>query len=560
MTNALPAPPTDIEAAVSSDLSRQPSPRSRLLRVFLALTIAALMGAFAFHAFTRHNDFPLHYHPDEPSKVEQLRSPTQARNLNHPLLMLEAAHLWMEARETDRDDALAVAIAGRSTSAALASIAVVAFALVGYATAGFIGLAIVGTMAMLCPPLLVYAHFLKEDAALICGIAIVMLGTRWMTLAQSARAQLLAAIVLGAGCAAATSGKFVGVATLVPAAVTLAIAPLSRRWLLPARVVLFALAALGTIVGINARAFDDPWTLTRSERMQETLHENFAHATGHHGGLTLPKPNAFLHGIATSEVMPHAWIFAAIGAAGIVIIRLRHGRAPFDRWALIMATLAATYAVVLAFNVLPFTRYALPMTVIAYVAAGLLIACVVQRLPPAYHEFRFGVAAGCATIALVAQGTRCYDFNRQFADDSRQRLREWVAANTSRNDRIAADLFTSLATRGDPHRFPNQHPIRPRIERRMYAADVGTLDALAQRGIRYVAVSHLNYARFFIPGAHGIDDHDEWFAHRQQFYSDLFARGELVWSSTPNPPTHANVNPELRVYRIDHLRPGGRVP
>ena len=85
----------------------------------------------------------------------------------------------------------------------------------------------------------------------------------------------------------------------------------------------------------------------------------------------------------------------------------------------------------------------------------------------------------------------------------------------------------------------------------MFAADAAYgLDGLATVGVEYVAVAAPSYERFFVPGVRALMGQDEALARRQRFYADLFDRGELLWSSSPRPPTHAHVNPELRLYRV----------
>ena len=87
------------------------------IKTVFALLIALAMASVSFHLFTRNNDFPLNYHPDEWTKVEQIASFRQYRNANHPLLMLESANLARQWSNVSRNDELAVAVVGRNTSA-----------------------------------------------------------------------------------------------------------------------------------------------------------------------------------------------------------------------------------------------------------------------------------------------------------------------------------------------------------------------------------------------------------------------------------------------------------
>ena len=60
-------------------------------------------------------------------------------------------------------------------------------------------------------------------------------------------------------------------------------------------------------------------------------------------------------------------------------------------------------------------------------------------------------------------------------------------------------------------------------------ADVGSIDELRTRGIRYVAVSKTDYGRFFRqthkPTKSGLADYER----RKKFYERLFREGELLW-------------------------------
>ena len=445
--------------------------RRRPVSIACALLVSLALAALSLFLFTRHNDFPTNYHPDEWSKVEQLRSPTHARNLNHPLLMIESADLVRQAWHVPVKDGFQVAVAGRWASAILASVGVVALCLAGFAAHGWVGLAIVGPAVALCPPLLVYAHYLKEDATLIGGLAVTVLGARLVVSSRRAIAQLPATIVLGVGCAMAASGKYVGVAALVPALLALGIAPLARRWLWPARLSLFVVVATAATVAINARAFDDPWRLKIDPLLQERVDAEYAHATTEHSGLALATPNVFCLRVAAAEIMPHAWAIGTLGAGALVVHAIRRRRWPITRWSLVLAAFPATFAVVLAHNIIPFERYALPLTVFGYLIAGNLAAAAIATTID--RRAIAGLATSLvAAIVIVAQGDRCVRFDRQFADDSRQRLREWLAANVPANAVVIADWYADLYGGGDARRFPDQS--MPRVNIRAAAGYVGS--------------------------------------------------------------------------------------
>lgn len=535
--------------------------------VLIALICSAAISGVSYSLFTRNNDFPITYHPDEWSKVDQIASQRQPRNLNHPLLMLEAANVLRGWSDVSLRDDLAVAIVGRNTSALLASIGVFCFGMAGFVLFRLVGLAIVGTTLALCPPLLVYAHYFKEDASLIGGIGVAVLGATLVLTARQCWTQALSAIVLGIGCAAAASGKYVGAAVIAPALLAVFIAHIPRWWAVPIRIVVFLVVAAVTFVAINARAFDDPWTLTLKPYAQYSFEEEFEHGTTSHDGVRLTTPGLFCIRIAASEVMPHLWIGFALSIAAIVfaaIARSRSKRLPVEsfsssesttpfrvsiRTMAVLLGFLATFALVLSFNAIPFARYALPITVLSY----FLIACVIcVAIGALQFSMRARVLVVCLSLAVIVfmQGRRCLQYDRQFADDSRQRLRDWVALNLPRGSTIIADSFAQLSARGDRHRFPNQPRLNVYVRGFGHAASAGPLHRLAASGIRYVVVAEPNYQRFFAPGVEAVEGTEQRLEAMRAFYMDLFARGTLLWSSKPSPANNAYVDPELAIYDI----------
>lgn len=540
------------------------TPLQRFVGAAFATIVAMWLAAASFALFTRNNDFPISYHPDEDGKVEQLVSPTSERNFRHPLMLLETAQLALHLKDVSPGDGRAVAIAGRSASAFLASVGVFACALLGYAIAGWIGLAIVGPTVALCPPLLVYAHYLKEDASLVGGLAVATLGVGLVLSTSRALPQLGATLVLGVGCAMAASGKYVGAAAAAPALLAVLIAPLASWWQWPTRLVLFVAVTVAAAVAINFRAFEDPWHLTLKPVVESQFDWEYTHGTTGHSGVALPVPNAFVLRVARGEVMPHLWAMALVGGLLLIALVVRDRRWPISRVAIAMAALPATFAVVLSHNTIPFERYALPITFFAYVLAALLIAAAIARLARDHRRSALVAAALTATVIVVAQGRRCLDFDRRFADDSRQRLREWLAANAPPGSIVVADWFSNLHQEPDNWRFPGRP--EPRIRLRMnsgYAAGGAgsSLEAMAANGVRYVVAVRTTYSRFFAEGIQTIDpSNNDWLKRTQHFYNDLFDRGDLVWSNLPNPVANGYVDPEIRVYKIDRLRPSNLPP
>ena len=114
------------------------------------------------------------------------------------------------------------------------------------------------------------------------------------------------------------------------------------------------------------------------------------------------------------------WLFLAFG---IVVLMARR---VFDRSTLVLCFFLLTFGVVLSYSAFPFPRYALPITVLGYFVSGQLIASALRGSKQP-RWFKQAMVALCLGLIIALQGTRCWRFDMQFADDSRQRLHEWAA-------------------------------------------------------------------------------------------------------------------------------------
>src|SRR5688572_11691748 len=197
-----------------------PAGRATLL-VFLGVFAAGLL------LFSRYNDFPFYYHPDEPGKVGQVIK--NKRNLHHPLLMLTTVDvarrvtLWGDAKK----DSQKVVAVGRWTTAAFAALGAAALAVLACRIHGLVTGVAVGAICIANPLLYELAHYFKEDPYLAAGLAITCLALHRMMTAPDARGIAL----LGAATALAAAGKYVGF-ILLPVAIAATLltksSPLSR--------------------------------------------------------------------------------------------------------------------------------------------------------------------------------------------------------------------------------------------------------------------------------------------------------------------------------------------
>src|SRR5689334_9496074 len=102
MTTA--AEPDSPEAIAAPSATEQPSPALGRVILRRAGVVLALAITFAISLFlyTRNNDGPPWYHPDEAGKAYQVID-GRYRNFNHPLLLLEASELMTRIRHPELD-------------------------------------------------------------------------------------------------------------------------------------------------------------------------------------------------------------------------------------------------------------------------------------------------------------------------------------------------------------------------------------------------------------------------------------------------------------------------
>ena len=113
----------------------------------------------------------------------------------------------------------AVAIDGRYISAAASALAVGLLTLLGIYLFGLGGGILTGLLLASHPLLFELSHYLKEDCCLLLGVTAFFAA---LAVYEHLRT-LIAATMLGAACGLATSGKYIGIITLVVALPTLLI-------------------------------------------------------------------------------------------------------------------------------------------------------------------------------------------------------------------------------------------------------------------------------------------------------------------------------------------------
>lgn len=585
------------------------------LRHSLAVTAAAVALAVAcFFLFSWHyNVLPYDYHPDEPGKVAQILY--NWRNFHHPLLMLETAQLlrqwlhWPPLTYPSLPDPnfeqymQKLTELGRRVCAGYAAGAVVLLALTGGLLAGWRGGLAVGLCCGLLHPLVIFAHDFKEDTTLCFGLALFALTAVafWQALvcrpqhhpptAASARTpappsalkMCLLSIGMGLASGVASSGKYVGMATL-PVALLLALAgPTGRRgwpalfWR-PAR-------ALGVLIGWVAAFSLINWRIfSHWPRFLNGFFSELEHGLSEHYGLTTSLPNTLWLELLNQQLTRPVWL----GVLCCLIFQLTSrwtSRPPMPStttpsptetpayplapgsW--ILPGLALLYLAMLLASPLFFSRYALPVFLFLHATAGLGLVTAAHAAsqvwdPPAAHEnlfFRSLAPRPAMTLTLAAllllviavQLPLCLDNLRQIRQDSRLQFLAWVRAHMPPGSHILQDSYVGLPT-GWLQLDGNRGRIQVSCPG-IFAADRSTLSMLFPRRITHVAVCDLSYGRLFNPRIRPTPGTETLYQRRRNFYEQLFRTATLEWEYVPPRPTGGYVNPAIRLYRLSSPSP-----
>lgn len=515
-------------------------PFVRALR--LPLACVGLFAACLF-LYTRHNDFPLRWHPDEPGKAHQVI--TGERNFNHPQLLLEATQLVL-AFGPDQASGQTVVEAGRFVSALAAAAAVICLALAAFIFDRWHGFAFAAVLLGLSPALVTFSHYMKEDACLIFGLSASVLAAagayfieRRATTGHPTRGLITCTAwgLLGAACALAASGKYVGVMSLalLPPLVLLARgAWWARLGKLGLAIALFALV-LGVV---NHRMLsDDPAHGLLSAEGRQGLMREIDHGTTNHMGLTAQRPQLYMIRTAAQMTWPHALLPAAALPLVLYVTRRR----PWAFHALV-GYFFCVCALVLSASAILFPRYALPLAILIQFMAVLSLArgtALLPARPPS--TIVITLILGLFGVALMRINL---DSLHQFAHDSRAALHDWAATNLPYRARVYADGYSDIGAPVFRQRRPDLHLTTP-----LFIPDQFTLAELTPRDT-YIIIASFSYQRFFEPLALPAPGHEAMTLRRRAFYEELLEHHTPVWSATPARDMRANTNPALRVYRV----------
>lgn len=479
----------------------------------------------AFLLGMRHNSFPYFYHPDEAVKVEQVR--TGNWNYHHPMLLLTATKAAVTFGNVPME-AQRIVETGRIVSAAFAALAVVALSLLGYAWRGWAAAIAAGLTLLLHHQFFELAHYLKEDTALVFGVALTFL----LTFLFAQKPDVWRAAMLGAAVGCAISGKYIGLAVLVVV--------LPVFWHLPkegraVRIAAFAGTLVAILLLINLPLILNLGTFAHSfdREMQLVVHGQ--------QGATRRVPHSLYLNIFRDNTTPVMWVLLIVFLAE----RWRERRI-LTRAEWLLIAFPFVYTLALSFSPKTNDRYFLPATAMFTLFAG-FGALDTARLLSRWLPLRW--ATWAVIVALVAaQLPSWWRYETAFQHDDNRELIEWVKAHLPPTAVIAKDsriLLPDPKNSRDATRF---EPMPQTILAKKYAADLGNIAELRRMGVTHVAISETDYGGFFLNSVRPQKRDIPEFERRKAFYSELLRNGDLLFQRDRG--TVLYLHPGIRLYAM----------
>ena len=486
------------------------------------MKLALVVWSLALFAATlalnlRHRDFAWYYHSDEGSKIEQVVSGKW--NFNHPMLLLRVSKIARDLSGSPRDPQSVVEI-GRAVSATFTALAVVAFSLFAFQWRGWLAALSAGGALMLHHQLFELSHYMKEDTALLFGLSLALLALGLFETKPS----LANACAMGAACALAISGKYIGAVVLLATGPTLLKAPGKYRR------VAFAAGLVAVLLIVNWPLLSD-FTTFQSAFARETTF-----VVEGQKGSTRSIPHAQYWNVFIDNTTPAIWLLLALflaarwgGWTAITLTRWHAVAFPFF------------YALMLSFSPKENDRYFLPATAMFTVLAALAVPDVTRLFPRKW-------AAPLAAIVLVlSQLPSWLRYERALQTDDSRDLQAWC------RDQLPADAVIAKDSRiwlPDPKKPDGvaADAIPQKVIASKFAAGLGTNEQLLAQGITHVAVSESDYGRFFLKSLRPKKGEEAEFARRKTFYERLFREGKMVFERERG--TVLYLHPGIRVYQI----------
>ncbi len=519
---------------------------SRLL-VFVVAALTCGIAVAPYH------EFSIHVHADERGKIEQIQENT--RNHHHPLLNLTLVDMAVDLFGVDRENSHDVAVAGRRVSIVLTGLAAGMLVLLAFEVAALPGAAAAWLLLLFHPRMFRFAHFFKEDPAMLLGLSIfAWLVVRWLLHGGEwgARRRWLWMIALGVSLAMAGTAKWVGyfwlpwgllaVVGCCPRGVCV---KFGKRVGL-AMVVLITALLLSTVVqwrALNERAQLEESLASEVERLADTEYSKNQDSVPH---------KAYLDAMMGKP----ARVTLILGLVYLVALGL--GRTPWKRSAgeVIVVLSILSYLVMLSFVAKTADRYLLPGYAFFCVFAALGVVCLwAAALRIRKKGWRYAAVA-LATAMLVfssyrmlrgwqweVEGVTSFELQREMADWLRDTLPEGAKV-----------VYSSRVALVDPT-YPEQFASEPRggaIEELpfpvVYVEDwevFETLDAMRESGFSYAVLGSDEWRK----GKAQAKLNDEK-SQRSRFWQDFFRGAKKIHEIKPRNEWSSHFQHKAYVYDL----------
>ena len=497
------------------------------------MAVVIFLGSFVL--FTRHNDFPYSYHPDESGKTGQVIK--GSRNYHHPLLLLSltdvASRVGFVARTPQ-----AIVETGRNVAAALAAGTAAALALLAWRCGGRLAGWGAGVAVALQAELFETAHYLKEDPALAFGLALSLLAAHLWWQAPGRKTLRFLAIA----CGLAAAGKYVGIIVLL-FAVPLVIwhrgadAALARSARLRLFAIVFALTFLAGNLPLFATKISNPFRSVRNEM------EGVA---GGHRGITREVPHREYLDMLRKDVPPAVGLLA--GAYALALLGTARRRTP-PEWITLLLPLG--YLAMISCSPKIASRYLLPVSALLPLLATLGAAEVARIIRAASSRGRqivgSVVLAGLVGWIVWAELPPLRASFAGFTHDDPGEIAAWIKAHLPPDAVIAEDHRVNLSP-DKADGVAKFARVPQKVLDANFAPDLGTVDELLAKGVTHVAVCRASYGRYFNDETGAQGSGKTGYDKRRDFYERVFREGELLreWPRG----TISYLQPGIRLYRI----------
>ena len=547
--------------------------KPRLARLFAGpWLLAVVIFAAALTLYTRHNDFPYTYHPDERGKAFQLVE--KSRNFHHPLLLLNLTDWAARLTGTERTPQKLVVV-GRWVSAAFAAGAIAALALIAWLHYGALAGWAAGLLLLFEAELFKTAHYLKEDPALLFGLALSLLAAHlWWQRPGRGTLQFL-----GVACALAAAGKYLGIVTLIFAL------PLVWRRTSddPALALRTRWKVFAAAFGIAFLLANLPFPVSKISSPFRQIGREMEGVVGGHRGLTREVPHAiYLGALRGNTPLP----IAICAAAYVILLAATARRRSPVEWLTVL--FPAAYLAMLSFSPKVADRYLLPVDVLVTFLAALGAAEFTRLLfSPRAYWFRGAVVTGLGVIGaaeiaeplvaplrwrrvfagLFLAGLTAWMLSAtiphfrsllgEYQTDSHAAAAAWIKAHLPADAIIAEDHRVNLSAEKS-NGVSTTARVPQTVLNADFAADLGTLDKLRARGVTHVAIGPDAFKRFFDPRIKPGKKEQANYDRRKAFYAQVFTEGECLIAWPRREITY--LHPGILLYRVAPLLPNSLPP